>query len=283
MKILVIGGTGLIGSKVVARLRQRGHEAIAASPASGVNTLTGEGLDAAMAGTDIVIDLANSPSFEDQAVLDFFQTAGRNLAAAEKKAGVKHHAALSVVGTERLKDSGYMRAKVVQEQIIRESGIPYTIVHSTQFFEFLSGIIKSAARDNQVHVSPALIQPIASDDVADAVTDVALAKPVNGMVEIAGPDAFGLDALVERFLTLTHDPHQVYTDVNARYFGAVLQEESLLPASGARLGSVNFQTWFDRSEFAQSACRGAAWAGVCWTRCCATATNKASAKSTCGR
>ena len=253
MKILVIGGTGLIGGKVVARLRQRGHEAIAASPASGVNTLTGAGLDAAMAGTDIVIDLANSPSFEDQAVLDFFRTAGHNIAAAEQKAGVKHHVALSVVGTERLKDSGYMRAKLVQEQIIRDSGIPYSIIHSTQFFEFLSGIIKSAAQGNQVHVSPALIQPIASDDVADAVTDVALARPVNGTIEIAGPDAFGLDALVERFLTLTHDPHEVFTDVNARYFGALLKEESLLPASGARLGAVAFQTWFDRSEFAQSA------------------------------
>lgn len=250
MKIVVIGGTGLIGSKVVARLRQRGHEAIAASPASGINTLTGEGLDAALAGTDIVIDLANSPSFEDQAVLAFFQSAGRNLAAAETKAGVKHHVALSVVGTDRLTDSGYMRAKVVQEKLIRESGIPYTIIHSTQFFEFLSGIVKAAAKGSQVHVSPALIQPIASDDVADAVTDYALAKPVNGMVEIAGPDAFGLSALVERFLALTHDPHEVFTDVNAPYFGAILQKESLLPGAGARIGAVNFQAWFDRSEFA---------------------------------
>ena len=253
MKIVVIGGTGLIGSKVVARLRQRGHEAIAASPASGINTLTGEGLDAALAGTDVVIDLANSPSFEDQVVLDFFRTAGGNLAAAEKKAGVKHHVVLSVVGTDRLKDSGYMRAKVVQEQIIRGSGGPYTLVPSTQFVEFLSGIVKSSAKDNQVHVSPALIQPIASDDVADAVTDYALGKPVNGMVEIAGPDAFGLSSLVERFLTLTHDPHQVHADANAPYFGAILKEDSLLPAGGARIGAVNFQTWFDRSEFAQSA------------------------------
>lgn len=252
MKIVVIGGTGLIGSKVVARLRQRGHEAIAASPASGINTLTGEGLDAALAGADIVIDLANSPSFEDQAVLDFFRTAGGHLAAAEKKAGVRHHVALSVVGTERLKDSGYMRAKLVQEQIIRDCGIPYTIVHSTQFFEFLSGIVKAAAKGKQVHVSPALIQPIASDDVADAVTDYALGKPVNGTVEIAGPDAFGLSALVERFLTLTHDPHEVLADASAPYFGAILQQDSLLPASGARIGAVNFQTWFDRSEFAQS-------------------------------
>lgn len=252
MKIVVIGGTGLIGSKVVARLRQRGHEVIAASPASGINTLTGEGLDAALANTDIVIDLANSPSFEDQAVLDFFTKAGHTLAAAERKAGVKHHVALSVVGTDRLKDSGYMRAKVVQEQIIRGSGIPYTIVHSTQFFEFLSGIVKAAAKGNQIHVSPALIQPIASDDVADAVTDYALGQPVNGMVEIGGPDAFGLSALVERFLTLTHDPHEVVADPNAAYFGAILQKDSLLPAAGARLGTVNFQTWFDRSEFAQS-------------------------------
>jgi uncharacterized protein YbjT (DUF2867 family) len=253
MKIVVIGGTGLIGSKVVQRLRKRGHEVLAASPSSGVNTITGEGLDEAMAGTSVVIDLANSPSFEDQAVLEFFQTAGRNLFAAEKKAGVKHHVALSVVGAERLASSGYMRAKVAQEGIIRASGIPFTIVRSTQFFEFLGSIVKAASKGDAVHVSPALMQPIASEDVADAVTDFALGTPANGIVEIAGPEKVSMSVLVERFLELTRDPHEVFTDVNAPYFGAILQEESLLPASGARLGAVDFKSWFDRSEYAQAA------------------------------
>jgi len=252
MKIVVIGGTGLIGSKVVQRLRKRGHEVLAASPSSGVNTITGEGLDEAMAGTSVVIDLANSPSFEDQAVLEFFQTTGRNLFAAEKKAGVKHHVALSVVGAERLSSSGYMRAKVAQEGIIRASGIPFTIVRSTQFFEFLGSIVKAASKGDAVHVSPALMQPIASEDVADAVTDFALGTPANGIVEIAGPDKVSMSVLVERFLELTHDPHEVFTDVNAPYFGAILQEESLLPSSGARLGVVDFKSWFDRSEYAQA-------------------------------
>jgi uncharacterized protein YbjT (DUF2867 family) len=253
MKIVVIGGTGLIGGKVVERLRQRGHEAVAASPASGVNTLTGEGLDQAMAGTDVVVDVANSPSFEDQAVMDFFLASGRNLMAAEKKAGVKHHLALSVVGTERLTDSGYMRAKLAQEDLIRVSGLPYTIVHSTQFFEFLGGIVKAASDGKAVHVSPALMQPIAADDVADAVADYALGKPVGGIVEIAGPDQFSMSALVERYLALTHDTHEVFTDVTAPYFGAVLQEESLLPSPGARLGSIDFRTWFERSQPARAA------------------------------
>lgn len=253
MKIVVIGGTGLIGSKVVERLRKRGHEVLAASPAAGINTITGEGLNEAMAGAEVVIDLANSPSFEDQAVLEFFQTSGRNLFAAAKKAGVKHHVALSVVGAERLASSGYMRAKVAQEKIIRESGIPFTIIHSTQFFEFLGGIIKAASKGDTVHVSPALMQPIASMDVADAVTDVALGAPVNGIVEIAGPDKISMSVLVGRFLELTHDPHQVFTDVDAPYFGAILQEESLLPSAGARLGSMNFKSWFDLSEYAQAA------------------------------
>jgi len=253
MKIVVIGGTGLIGSKVVERLRKRGHEVLAASPSSGVNTLTGEGLDEAMAGTSVVIDLANSPSFEDRAVLEFFQTSGRNLFAAEKKAGVKHHVALSVVGAQRLASSGYMRAKVAQEEIIRASGIPFTIIHSTQFFEFLGSIVKAASKGDAVHVSPALMQPIASEDVADAVTDCALGTPANGIVEIAGPDKISMSGLVERFLELTHDPHQVFTDVNAPYFGAILQEGSLLPAGNARLGSIDFKSWFDRSEYAQAA------------------------------
>lgn len=253
MKIVVIGGTGLIGSKVVQRLRQRGHEAVPASPASGVNTLTGEGLYAALAGADVVIDVANSPSFEDQAVMDFFQTASRNIAIAEKKAAVKHHLALSVVGTDRLPTSGYMRAKVAQEKIIREAGVPYTIVHSTQFFEFLPGIVQAASKGDAVHVSPALMQPIASDDVADAVTDYALGAPVNGMVEIAGPDKISLALLVEQYLALTHNPLQVHADVNALYFGAILQEGSLLPSHSARLGRIDFKTWFARSGLPRAA------------------------------
>ncbi|WP_201314264.1 SDR family oxidoreductase [Dyella sp. EPa41] len=253
MKIVVIGGTGLIGGKVVERLRKRGHEVLAASPSSGVNTLTGEGLDEAMAGASVVIDLANSPSFEDQAVLEFFQQSGRHLFAAEKKAGVKHHVALSVVGAERLASSGYMRAKVAQEQIIRASGIPFTIIHSTQFFEFLGSIVKAASKGDAVHVSPALMQPIASEDVADAVADYALDTPANGIVEIAGPDKISMSGLVERFLELTHDPHHVFADVDAPYFGAILQEDSLLPVGKARLGPIDFKSWFDRSEYARAA------------------------------
>jgi uncharacterized protein YbjT (DUF2867 family) len=251
MKIVVIGGTGLIGSKVIDRLRKQGHDALVASPASGVNTLTGEGLDQALAGADVVIDVANSPSFEDQAVLDFFETSGRNLMAAEKKAGIKHHLALSVVGTDRLAASGYFRAKIAQEKIIRESGLPYTIVHATQFFEFLSSIVKSAADEKGIRVSPAPMQPIASDDVADAVTDYALGAPVNGVVEIAGPDKISLSVLVQRFLSLTHDPHQVVSDPSALYFGARLDEGTLVPGPDARLGTINFQSWFDQSQFAQ--------------------------------
>lgn len=253
MKIVVIGGTGLIGSKVVDRLRKRGHEVVAASPSSGVNTLTGEGLDDALAKADVVIDLANSPSFEDQPVMDFFQASGRNLSAAENKAGVKHHVALSVVGADRVPTSGYLRAKVAQEKLIRESGIPYTIVRSTQFFEFLPGIVKSASNGNQVRASTGLLQPIASEDVADAVTDSALGAPVNGIVEIAGPDKISLAALVGQFLSLTHDPHEVLADANAPYFGAVLEENSLVPWGDARLGKVNFPSWFAQSGWAPAA------------------------------
>jgi uncharacterized protein YbjT (DUF2867 family) len=250
MKIVVIGGTGLIGSKTVDRLRRQGNEVLAAAPSSGVNTLTGEGLDEAMAGTDVVIDLANSPSFEDKAVLEFFETSGRNLLGAEKKAGVKHHLALSVVGTDRLPASGYLRAKVAQEQLIRASGIPYTIVHSTQFFEFLSGIAKNGGPGQEIRLSSAFIQPIASDDVAAAVTDYALGAPVNGTVEIAGPEKFPLADLVQRFLTITGDARKVIPDPRALYFGAELAPDSLVPASGARLGALNFQAWLDRSGFA---------------------------------
>jgi uncharacterized protein YbjT (DUF2867 family) len=244
MKIVVIGGTGLIGSKTTNRLRALGHEVIAASPASGVNTITGEGLAEVLEGTQVVIDLANSPSFEDKAVMEFFETSGRNLMAAEKKAGVKHHIALSVVGTERLQDSGYMRAKVAQENIIKQSGIPYSIVHSTQFFEFLGGIAASGVKDGAIHLSPAAVQPIASDDVADAVTDVAVGAPINGMIEIAGPERVGLSALVSRYLNKMGDPRSVVPDVHAPYFGAELNDQSLVPGANPRIGKIDFETWF---------------------------------------
>jgi uncharacterized protein YbjT (DUF2867 family) len=252
MKIVVIGGTGLIGSKVVERLRKRGHEVVPAAPSSGVNALTGEGLDEAMAGTDVVVDVANSPSFEDQAVLDFFETSGRNLVAAEKKAGVKHHLALSVVGTGRpaFATSGYIRAKMSQEKLIRASGIPYTIVHSTQFFEFLGGIAGDGGQGQDLHLSSGLMQPIASDDVADAVAEHALGAAVNGTVEIAGPERAPLAELVQRFLQAIGDSRKVVADPKAPYFGAVLEPDTLLPGDGAWLGAQDFQTWFGRSAFA---------------------------------
>lgn len=244
MKIVVIGGSGLIGSKVVNKLREAGHEVIAASPASGVNTITGEGLDAAMAGTQVVLDVANSPSFEDKAVLEFFQTSGRNLLAAEAKAGVKHHVALSVVGTDRLSESGYFRAKIAQEALIREAGIPYTIVHSTQFFEFLGSIAQSGADGNTVHLSPAFVQPIASDDVAALVAKYTLGAPLNGVVEIAGPERVRLSDLVTRYLKATNDARTVVPDVHARYFGAELKDDTLVPGSNPRLGALGFEAWF---------------------------------------
>ncbi|MCX7512256.1 SDR family oxidoreductase [Frateuria hangzhouensis] len=255
MKIVVIGGTGLIGSKVVDRLRKKGHQVLAAAPSSGVNTLTGEGLDEALRETDVVVDLANSPSFEDQAVMDFFQASGRNLAAAEKRRGVKHHLILSIVGSDRLAASGYMRAKVAQETLARASGIPYTIVHSTQFFEFLNRIAKEGADEGETRLSTGLIQPIASEDVADAVADHALGAPVNGVVEIAGPDKFPLADLVQRFLAMVGDTRKVVADPTAPYFGAVLEADSLVPREGARLGRLDFQAWFEQSEFSR---RGAA-------------------------
>lgn len=244
MKIVVIGGSGLIGSKLVNRLSQLDHEVIAASPASGVNTITGEGLVEAMAETDVVVDVANSPSFEDNAVIEFFETSGRNLLAAETNAGVKHHIALSVVGTDRLQDSGYFRAKAVQESLIRQSGIPFSIVHSTQFFEFLGGIAASAAKGEAIHLSPAPIQPIASDDVAAAVADVALGAPLNGIVEIAGPEKVSLASLVARYLNKVEDPRTVVADVHARYFGAELNDQSLVPGPNPRIGKIDFETWF---------------------------------------
>ncbi|AWM28941.1 SDR family oxidoreductase [Sinorhizobium fredii] len=247
MKIVIIGGTGLIGSKTVDRLRKQGHEVIAASPNTGVNTITGEGLAEALAGTDVVIDLANSPSFEDKAVMEFFETSGRNLLAAEKVAGVKHHIALSVVGTERLQESGYFRAKLAQERLIKTSGIPYTIVHSTQFMEFLGGIAQSGTAGETVHLSPAYVQPIASDDVADAMADVALARPVKGTIEIAGPERSRLSDLVGRYLKAMGDARKVEPDPEARYFGARLEDGSLVSHNNPRLGRITFEEWFATS------------------------------------
>ena len=250
MKIVVIGGTGRIGSKVVARLRDSGHEVIAAAPQTGVDVLTGEGLDTAMAGARVVVDLANSPSFEDAASLHFFRTAGLNILTAETRTGVAHHVALSVVGTEKLAASGYFRAKLAQEALIRDSGIPHTIIHSTQFFEFLPGIIQSAAEGSTIRLSPALVQPIASEDVADAVSQIALEPPANGIVEIAGPERESLSGLAQRFLALTEDPREVVSDVHARYFGAELEPDTLMPSKSARKGALNFDRWLELSDFA---------------------------------
>jgi uncharacterized protein YbjT (DUF2867 family) len=244
MKIVVIGGTGLIGSKTVTRLRALGHEVNAASPNTGVNTITGEGLAEALEGTDVVLDLANSPSFEDKAVMEFFETSGNNLLAAEKKAGVKHHIALSVVGTDRLQDSGYFRAKQVQENIIRRSGVPYSIVHSTQFFEFLGSIVASSAKGEAIHLSSALIQPIASDDVADAMTKVTLGAPINGIVEIGGPEKVSLAELAAHYLDKVSDPRSVVVDEDALYYGVKLNDQSLVPGPDAHLGKIDFETWF---------------------------------------
>jgi len=247
MKIVVIGGSGLIGSKTVARLRKKGHDVVAASPNSGVNTITGEGLAAALAGAQVVVDLANSPSFEDKAALEFFETSGRNLLAAEAAAGVGHHVALSVVGTERLQGSGYFRAKMAQENLIKGARIPYTIVHSTQFFEFMGAIAQSGTVEQTVRLSPAYMQPVASDDVADAMTEVALAAPVNGTIEIAGPERVRLSELVGRFLSATRDPREVTTDVHARYFGVELNDQTLTPGDNPRLGATRFDDWLSQS------------------------------------
>ena len=244
MKIVVIGGSGLIGTKLVNKLRQHGHEVVAASPASGVNTITGEGLAEALAGAQVAVDVANSPSFKDKAVLEFFETSGRNLLAAEATAGVGHHVALSVVGTDRLLESGYFRGKMVQEKLIKESMVPYTIVRSTQFFEFLGSIIALAETDGQtVRLSPALMQPIASDDVAAAMADVTLGAPVNGTVEIAGPEQIPLAELTQRFLSAKQDTRKVITDVHARYSGAELNDQSLIPGDNARIGRTSFEAW----------------------------------------
>ena len=249
MKIVVIGGTGLIGSKTIPILRQGGHEVLAASPNTGVNTITGEGLaKRRLAGAQVVVDLANSPSFEDKAVLEFFETSGRNLHAAEAAAGVRHHVALSIVGIDRSPDNGYFRAKVAQEKLIETSGIPYTIIRSTQFMEFLGGIAASGTDGNIVRLSPGLFQPIAADDVAAIVADVALAAPRNGIVEIAGPERAPFNEIVARYLKAVGDPREVVSDPEARYFGGRVEERSLVPLGEARLGRIGFDEWLRRSR-----------------------------------
>jgi uncharacterized protein YbjT (DUF2867 family) len=247
MKIVVIGGTGLIGSKTVTILRQRGHQVVAASPQSGVNTLTGEGLDEALAGGQVVVDLANSPSFEDNAVLEFFRTSEGNLLPAEEAAGVRHHVALSIVGIDR-SDNGYFRAKVAQEKLIEASGIPYTIVRSTQFMEFLGGIADSSAAGNTVRLPPVSFQPIAADDVA--VADAALAEPRNGIVEIAGPERAPFNEVVARYLKAIGDPREVVSDPEAQYWRAKVEERSLVPLGEAHLGRIDLDQWLRRSKVA---------------------------------
>ena len=251
MKIVVIGGSGLIGTKLVHKLREHDDEVVAASPSSGVNTLTGEGLAEALTGAQVVVDVANSPSFEDKAVLEFFETAGRNLLAADATAGVGHHVALSVVGTDRLPASGYLRAKMAQENLITASGIPFTIVRATQFFEFVGSIAQSATDGTTVRLPPALMQPIAADDVAAALADVALGEPINGMVEVAGPEPIRQDELVRQFLSATGDARKVITDVHARYYGTELNDQSLMPGDNPRIGPTRFEDWLSHSTTEQ--------------------------------
>jgi uncharacterized protein YbjT (DUF2867 family) len=243
MKIVVIGGTGLIGSKLVNKLREHGYEAVAAAPNTGVNTLTGEGLAEALKGASVVVDVSNSPSWDDAAVLKFFETSTRNLLAAEAAAGVEHHVALSVVGTQQLAESGYFRAKIAQEKLIQESSIPYSIVQATQFFEFLKGLADISMVGDRVHLAPVLFQPMAADDVASAVGTIAVGPPVNGIVEIGGPEPFRLNELVRRRLASLQDPREVIADPNARYSGAKISEKTLVPGDNARLGETSFETW----------------------------------------
>lgn len=243
LKIVVIGGSGLIGTKLVNILRQHGQEVVVASPSSGVNTITGEGLAKALTGAQVVVDVSNAPSWEDKDVLEFFESSGRNLSTVEATAGVGHHVALSVVGTERLLASGYFRAKMAQENLIKASGIPYTIVRATQFFEFLGGIAQLSTVGQTVHLPPALWQPIAADDVASELAEVTLGAPVNGLVELAGPERAGLDELVRRFLGATKDPREVITDVDARYYGLVVNDQSLTPGTNPRIGATSFTDW----------------------------------------
>jgi uncharacterized protein YbjT (DUF2867 family) len=247
MKIVVIGGTGLIGSRLVNKLRQQGHEAVAAAPDTGVNTITGEGLAEALKGASVVVDVSNSPSWEDAAVMKFFETSTRNLLKYETAAGVKHHVALSVVGTDRLLESGYFRAKMAQEKLIEDSSIPYSIVHATQFFEFLKGLADISIVDGKVHLPHVLFQPMAADDVASALATIAVGSPVNGMVEIAGPEQFRVDDLVRRRLAALKDPRAVIADPNARYGGAKISERTLVPGNNARLGETRFESWLNQS------------------------------------
>ena len=247
MKIVVIGGTGLIGSKLVNKLREQGHEAVAAAPNTGVNTLTGEGLTEVLKGASVVVDVSNSPSWEDAAVLKFFETSTRNLLTYEAAAGVRHHVALSVVGTDRLSESGYFRAKIAQEKLIKESSIPYSIVHATQFFEFLKGLADISIVGGKVHLPDVLFQPMAADDVASGVGRVAVGQPVNGIVEIGGPEQFRVDELVRRRLASLKDPREVIADPNALYSGARLGEKTLVPGDNARLGETRFETWLTQA------------------------------------
>ena len=243
MKIVIIGGTGLIGTKTAAILRAKGHDVNAAAPSTGVNTLTGEGVDKALAGADVVIDLSNSPSFEDQAVLDFFRTSGTNLIAAERKAGIRHHVLLSIVGTDCMPDNGYFRAKVAQEEIIRGSGIPFTVIRSTQFMEFIGGIADSSVAGGEVHLSPGLFQPIAADDVATCVADIAVGASQNGAVEIAGPLRAPLSDIAQMYLAAIGDKRRVVADREARYFGGYVEEKSLVPLGEARIGAISLDFW----------------------------------------
>jgi uncharacterized protein YbjT (DUF2867 family) len=247
MKIVVIGGTGLIGSKLVNKLRVHGHEAVPASPDSGVNTVTGEGLAEVLQGASVVVDVSNSPSWEDAEVLKFFETSTRNLLTHEAATGVRHHVALSVVGTDRLSESGYMRAKIAQEKLIQQSSIPYSIVHATQFFEFLKGLADISVVDGKVHLPHVLFQPMAADDVASGVARIAAGQPVNGIVEIAGPEQLRVDELVRRRLAALKDTREVIADPNARYGGAKISERTLLPGKDARLGETTFETWLKQS------------------------------------
>jgi uncharacterized protein YbjT (DUF2867 family) len=252
MKIVIIGGSGLIGSKLVRKLREHGHDAVSASPDTGVNTLTGEGLAEALAGAAVVVDVSNSPSFEDAAVLKFFTTSTSNLLDAERAAGVGHHVALSVVGTERLSESGYMRAKIAQETLIKSSSIPYSIVHATQFFEFAKGIADAATDGDTVRLAPVLIQPMAAEDVATAVGRIAVGAPVNGVVEVAGPEELRLDELIRRYLAERDDRRTVIADPRARYYGAILGERTLVPGPDASLSATRFEEWLRQPVMSKS-------------------------------
>jgi uncharacterized protein YbjT (DUF2867 family) len=247
MKIVVIGGTGLIGSKLVGKLREAGHEPLAASPDTGVNTITGEGLAEALEGAQAVVDVANAPMSDDAAVMDFFQTSSRNLLAAEAAAGVKHHVALSIVGADRLPESGYLRAKLAQEESVKTASVPYTILRATQFFEFIGSLADSSTEGDAVRLAPVFVQPESADDVAAALAEVAVSEPVNGIVELAGPEQFRLDELARRVLSANNDPRPVTADVHARYFGAELADHSLTPGSNARIAPTRFEDWLSQS------------------------------------